>query len=97
MDQPIGMKYEEARKKAKHFAHLHGVRDEAGRASIIRSITRQARLCEGEGAEREIIKEIGDTARSFSGIGNRQVGVGDGNKLGDGRYIYKEGKWERRN
>ncbi len=85
----IGMRYEDARAKAKKFARLDA-------PQVVRSLVNQVRLCEGETAAMEIIKEVGDTARSFSGAGNAQVGVGDGFKLGEGRWRRVEnGKFER--
>jgi hypothetical protein len=88
MDPALGMRYEEARKKAKRFAKL-------GAGNVVKSLVNQARLCEGENAAREIIKEVGETARSFSGMGNAQLGIGEGERLGDGHWKWHNGKWER--
>ena len=57
-DPKLGMRYEEARKKALHFARLKNVKDEGNRHRIIGSILNQARLCDGEKAQKEIAKEI---------------------------------------
>ena len=90
-DAPVGIRYEEARKKAKRFARINKG-DLPTRNNVISSLINQARLCEGEGAAREIIKEVGETAKAFSGIGNAQIGIGDGEKFESGRYVWENGK-----
>jgi hypothetical protein len=44
-------------------------------------------------------KELSSTEKSslaFSGAGNKQTGFGEGHRLGDGKWTYKNGAWEKR-
>ena len=89
VDLKVGMRYEEVRKKSKRFQKL-------GAENVVNSLINQARLGEGEDAAFEIAKELTTHTRSFSGAGNKQVGIGEGYKLGDGRWRRNEkGVWER--
>ncbi len=83
----LGMYYDLAKKK---------LRGPLGKDPQIReSILNQVKLHEGEGGRRELVKELASKSctTSLSGAGNRQVGGGDGYKLGDGRYRYEKGTW----
>ena len=85
----VGMTYEQCKEKLRRLS-----KDQALRNSILR----QCQLAEGEKAQKELEKEFSyksNRSHSFSGAGNKQVGIGDGKRLGVGRWIYKEGKWEK--
>ena len=84
-DPKLGMHYKDSLKKLKGPLG----KDYAIRESIIN----QTRLHEGEGAVKEIRKELNSTKMSSAtcslrGSGCKQVGIGPGRKLGDGRYRY---------
>lgn len=92
-DPKLGMYYEVARKKAKHFASLKAG-NKALQQNIVKSIINQSRLCHGEGAAKEIEKELSGV-RSFSGAGNKQIGIGEGKRLGEGKWTFTEKGWEK--
>jgi hypothetical protein len=90
----IGLKYEYVRDRLKKYDSINRF----GNMRMKNSLIRQAKLCEGEGAANELEKEFsGSTVwgYSLSGSGNKQVGWGEGKKLGDGKWIYKNGSWSR--
>jgi len=82
---PLGMHYKDALKKLK---------GPLGKDYRLReSLINQVKLHEGDGAVNEIRKELnfthkGSATFSLSGASNRQTGIGEGKKLGDGRYLY---------
>ena len=86
----LGMYYENARKKLKGPLG----KDPAMRDSILN----QARLHEGETAKSEIERELAlikKRSHAFSGAGSVQTGIGDGERLSDGHWRYKNGKWKK--
>lgn len=74
----IGMKYEQVRTRMKKY--------DKEKASILKnSLFNQVRLHEGDSAVKELSKEFSETRpRSFSGAGNKQIGIGPGKKFGTG-------------
>jgi len=84
-----GMTYEQSKSKLKKLGSDPNLRS---------SILNQCRLAEGEKAQKELEKEFSykaNRSRSFSGAGNKQVGIGDGVRLGPGKWRYMQGKWEK--
>jgi hypothetical protein len=65
--------------------------------NLIKSLKNQCRLAEGERALKEIERECApeNSVHSFSGVGNKQIGWGEGKKLGSGRWKFDNGKWEK--
>jgi len=86
----LGMYYETGRKKLK---------GQLGKDPAIRnSILNQVQLHEGKTAKMEIERELSlieKRSSAFSGAGNVQSGIGDGEKLPDGHWRYSNGKWNR--
>jgi hypothetical protein len=84
----VGMYYEDVRRRVK------GVQ---GKDPVIRkSLLNQVRLHEGEEAQKELERElshINQKSSFLSGAGHKQSGIGEGKKLGDGRWIFKNGEW----
>jgi hypothetical protein len=84
------MHYEDVRKK---------VKGPLGRNVRLReSLLNQCRLHEGESAKRELEAElsaINHRTPTFSGASNKQLGWRDGHKLGDGRWKFVDGKWQK--
>jgi hypothetical protein len=85
-----GMYYELGRKKLK---------GRLGKDPQIRdSILNQVQLHEGETARVEIQRELSlieKGSSAFSGAGNVQSGIGDGDRLEDGHWKYSDGKWNK--
>ncbi len=84
----IGMHYEDVRKRLKgHF----------GKDPVIKaSMLNQVQLHEGEKAKIEIKRELSLLEKKspfFSGAGSKQIGFGEGKRLGDGLWSYVGGKW----
>ena len=85
----VGMTYEQCKEKLRRLGKDQTLRN---------SILRQCQLAEGEKAQKELEKEFSyntKRSRSFSGAGNKQIGYGDGVRLGEGRWRYINGKWEK--
>lgn len=85
MSEPkLGMRYDDVRKRVKRISKVNTQAAE----NLMNSLRNQARLCEGEGAVREIDREL-----TFTGNSNRQSGFGQGKRLGQGRWRYESGAW----
>ena len=84
-----GMTYEQCKAKLKKLGSNPNLRS---------SILNQCRLAEGEKAQKELEKEFSykvNRSRAFSGAGNKQVGIGDGVRMGTGKWRCMQGKWEK--
>lgn len=65
------------------------------KANIISSLRNQCRLAGGEASLTELDAKtsVDKKASSFSGAGNKQCGIGEGHKLGDGHWRLENGTW----
>jgi hypothetical protein len=92
----IGMRYEDVSKRCKRILRSPG--DVNYKRNLLGSLANQCRLAEGEKAIIELERDLSLTkksSQSFSGAGPKQTGIGPGRKLGDGRWRYEAGKWNR--
>ena len=91
----IGMSFEQVKKRIKKYESIN----KFGRKEIADSLKNQLRLAEGEAAVHELDKELSSSTTirgsTLTGAGAKQTGWGPGKKLGDGRWKYKDTKWER--
>lgn len=89
----LGLHYEDVRDKLKKYESVKT------NPWLKNSLKNQARLAEGEGVLRELDDEFdGDSSRvgiSFSGVGDKQVGIGNGkcDPSKSRTMIFKDGKW----
>ena len=93
----LGMHYEDVKKRLKRIKNVDGkhVKNHQLQQNLINSLTNQVRLHEGEGAVKELNKELSsNTSSKFSGKYNRSCGFGDGNKDYTG-WKYVNGKWKK--
>lgn len=86
-DERPGMDYCDVSKRIKRIVSIPG--DPQAKGNLIGSLINQATTREGEKAKISLIKE----SLSFSGSGCKQTGIGNGKRLGDGRWSYQDGKW----
>lgn len=63
------MYYEQARKKAKKFRDLKGVKNRTLQGNVINSIVNQARLHEGDQGAGELVRELSDQSHSAGRLG----------------------------
>lgn len=88
-----GMYFDDSRKRALRMSK--NLPEGENKRRLIDSVVNQAGLHEGEGARKELQNELTRTTRSFSGSGAKQLGYGEGKKLGTGKWTYEKGKWQR--
>lgn len=55
-DPKTGMRYEDVRKRVKRIMATPG--DNRLKSNLVNSLLNQASLCEGDGASREIVREV---------------------------------------
>ena len=92
----LGMTYSDVSKRCKRILKSDGIH--YSKLRLVQSLRNQCRLHEGERATRELDNELSNYEKSvpaFSGAGNKQTGIGPGHKLGDGKWTYKDNKWEK--
>ena len=85
----LGMTYEQVRTRLKKYDSIK----KHGNKNLRDSLLRQAMLCDGEGAAKELLKEhkSENTARSgFSGRYLRSHGIGRCKIQGKEKYVYKD-------
>ena len=95
----MGLKHEYVRSRLKRYDSVNRF----GNERIKKSMINQVKLCEGEASAKELEKEFSSPTMwghpiggSMSGKYNKQVGFGEGKKLGDGKWVRNDnGKWER--
>ena len=89
-----GLKFEYVRSRLKRYDSIN----KFGDTKIKDSMINQVRIHEGDSAASELEKEFNSNptcwGHSMPGYGNKQIGWGKGKKLGDGKWIRKDGKWE---
>jgi len=91
----LGMAFEDVRKRVKRIAQTDNAIPEK-RDKLINSLLNQTRLCDGEKAHTEIKAELSalnKRVHALSGAGNKQVGWGEGKRLGPGKWIFENGRW----
>lgn len=96
MTPKIGMSYKEAATRCTRIMRNPGHPE--AKANLINSIKNQCRLAEGEKSLNDLNAELSakhTSSPTFSGAGTKQTGYGPGHKLGDGRWRYANGKWEK--
>ena len=94
MSEPkLGMNYSDCAKRIKRIQNNSG--HPLAKRNIIDSLKNQCRLAEGNSAIKELERECAFPKRSssFTGAGNKQVGWGEGKRLGDGRWRYDSDTW----
>ncbi len=87
----VGMHFEDVRKRVIRINNTPG--EPLAKDRLIGSLINQASLAEGQGAKEELLKELVNKGQSFSGRGNKQIGWGQGKRLGTGRWKYENGEW----
>ena len=94
----LGMHYDDVARRIKRISQTPG--DINKKTNLINSLKNQCRLAEGEKSiselDRQLSSRIIPSSQSFSGNGTKQIGWGNGKRLGDGKWMYntKNGKWE---
>lgn len=92
-DLKLGMSYSDVARRIKRIQANPGHPE--AKTNIINSLKNQCRLAEGNSALKELQRECTLSKRSFflTGAGNKQVGWGEGKRLGDGKWRYDNGTW----
>ena len=91
----LGMRYEDVRKRVKRISRLKA-KNPGLQFNQINSLLNQCSLKEGQKAENELREELTyeRTHRTFySGSSNRSCGMGNGKKLGVGRWRHTNNGW----
>lgn len=90
----IGMSYSDVSRRCKRIMSSPGHPE--SKRNLINSLANQCRLSEGEKALHELDTELSSLEKrphSFSGDGNKQIGWGNGKRLGEGTWRYQDGSW----
>jgi len=89
----LGMEYADVAKRIKRIQFNPG--HPKAKQNLINSLKRQCRLAEGESAYKELEREcaISKEDSSLPGAGHKQIGWGEGKRLGPGRWKYINGTW----
>ena len=84
----LGMYYDDVRARLKRYKTVKT------NPYLKESLKNQAVLHEGAGVRNELDEEFErGSQRSFSGMGNKQIGIGEGRREREaGTYIYIDGK-----
>ena len=93
------MHYEDVRTRVKRISVAKEGDSEAKRR-IVHSLLNQARLAEGEGAKKELERELSTLSQKshnlpLTGAGNKQIGWGKGRRFGTGKWRYTKRGWEK--
>jgi len=91
----LGMYYDDCARRIKRLQKSN--MDAKAKRNMVLSLKNQCRLNHGESGLQELENECAFeyVGSPFSGRGNRQIGFGEGKRLGEGNWIYKDGKWEK--
>lgn len=91
-----GMAYSDVSRRIKRIQSNPGHPE--AKQNLINSLKNQCRIAEGNSAIIELERECANTKSagySLTGSGTKQVGIGEGKKLGEGRWKYEDGKWQK--
>ena len=93
MNPKVGMGYADVSRRIKRIQSNPG--HPQAKTNLINSLKNQCRIAEGEPAMKELEREcaLTKTGSFLTGSGNKQMGIGPGQRLGTGRYRYIDGKW----
>ena len=99
MSEPkLGMRYGDVRTRVKRIMTAPG--HPQAKANLVSSLVNQCRLAEGEKAIIELGRDLSsatvkERSHALSGAGSKQTGWGKGKRLGDGKWRYADGQWQR--
>jgi len=94
MEPKLGMHYEDVRTRVNRIAKSE--MNPKHKERLVNSLLNQSELCDGNGAKKELVKELMSDTSFYSCAGSKTCGFGEGKKRGDGTWRYNiEDGWQK--